>query len=96
MPLFGVVGEGELLSAVAHKDGVAGKPIFQLAKDDHLLSALTAEDKTLLSMGVVLHSFWSFPLRWLWTPPMQYNFPQPIGKHNVKLVRPDPTLIVEP
>ena len=96
MRLFGVVGDGKSLSASAHENGIARKPIFHLAHYDHLLSALTAEDKTLLSMGVVLHSFWSFPLRWLWTPTMQYNFPQPIGRHNVKSVRPDPTLIVEP
>ena len=96
MLLFGVVGDGKSLSASAHENGVARKPIFYPTKDSQLLSARTAEDKTLLSRGVVLHSFWSFPLRWLWTPPMRYNFPQPIGKHNVELVRPDPTLVVEP
>jgi len=64
MLLFGVVGEGKSLSASAPEDGIARKPIFHLAKYDHLLSATTVEDET-LSMGVVLHSFWSFPLCWL-------------------------------
>src|SRR5215203_3327588 len=65
-----VVGEGKLLSTVAPENRIAGKPIFYQPNDGHLLSATTVEDETLLSRGVVLHSF--VPFRFA-----GYRFPPP-------------------
>jgi hypothetical protein len=92
--LFRVVGESKHLSTVAPEDGIPGKPIFYSAKDVHLLSATTVEDET-FSVWIELHSFWSFLLRWLLVH-LRRNFSQRAAKHNVKLVRLDLTLMVEP
>ena len=91
-----VVGEGKLLSTVAPENRIAGKPIFYQPNDGHLLSATTVEDETLLSRGVVLHSFGPFRSLVIDSPLLQYNLPQPSGKHNVKLVRRDLPLMVDP
>jgi hypothetical protein len=40
-----MVGESKPFSAVAPEDGIARKPIFYLAKDNHLLSAPTVEEE---------------------------------------------------
>jgi hypothetical protein len=46
-------------------------------------------------MRGVLHNCCPFRFAVHKIPPLQYNFPQPIGKYNVKLVRLDLTLMVE-
>jgi len=47
MLLFGVVGEGNLLSTAAPEDRITGKPIFHSTKDNHLLPAPTIEENAL-------------------------------------------------
>jgi hypothetical protein len=56
---FGVTWEGEFFSASALEDRIAWKPIFHLAKNDHLLSATTIENET-RSMWIELHSIGPF------------------------------------